>query len=233
METRIIEHNTEVNNRILLTEHESKDYIRRAGITVNETKLATSENEAISLSKTIGYPIVLKISSKDISHKSDANGVKLNLQTEKEVRDAYKDIMLSAHQRFPTAEIEGVTVQKLVPTGVEVTIGMFKDPQFGPVLMFGLGGIWIEVLKDVAFRIVPLRKKDAYSIIREIKGLPLLEGVRGTNPVKIKSLEEALLNLSSFILENPELAEFDLNPIFAYSDGYISVDARVIIEKNF
>ena len=147
-------------------------------------------------------------------------------------RQAYDEILASVTQKCPTAVIQGMTVQKAAQPGVEVIIGMFKDAQFGPVLMFGLGGVWVEILKDVSFRIVPLRKKDAASMIREIKGYPLLEGRRGREAVDLSLLEGALLKLSAFVEKYPEIKELDLNPIFAYPNGYVAVDARIILEKR-
>ena len=216
--------------RVLLTEIESKELVREAGIAVNETRLARSRDEAISMSNQLGYPVVLKIASPGIIHKSDAGGVKLGMKTAEEVAKAYDAILNSIVQKYPNALIQGIAVQKAARPGVEVIVGMSKDAQFGPVLMFGLGGIFVEVLKDVSFRIVPLTKKDASSLIREIKGYPLLEGFRGSEPVDVSSLEDLLLKLSDFVERYPEIKELDLNPIFAYRDGNLAVDARVILE---
>jgi len=218
--------------RTVLTEVESKELIKQAGISVSETKLATSREEAISLSRQLGFPVVLKVASPDIVHKSDAGGVKLELKTAKQVGKAYDDILGAIHKEYPQAAIQGVSVQKIARPGVEVIIGMSKDEQFGPVLMFGLGGILVEVLKDVAFRIVPLTRRDAAEMIREIKGYPLLEGYRGQEPVDVSNLEEMLLKVSEFVEKRPDIKEIDLNPIFAYSRGAIAVDARVILEED-
>ena len=216
--------------RTLLTEIESKELLRQVGISVIDTRLATSREEAVSLSKQLGFPVVLKIASPDIVHKSDAGGVKLGLKTSKQVGKAYDDILAAIRQKYSGAKIQGVSVQKMARPGVEVIIGMSKDAQFGPVLMFGLGGILVEVLKDVSFRIVPLTKRDARAMIREIKGYPLLEGYRGQEPVDVPNLEEWLVKVSDFVERNPEVKEIDLNPIFAYSNGALAVDARVILE---
>lgn len=216
--------------RTLLTEIESKELVSRAGIRVVETRLAKSKEEAVFLSKKVGFPVVLKIVSPDITHKSDIGGVRLGLRTSKQVEKSYHDILTAVHQRCPEAAIEGVSVQKMARPGVEVIIGMTKDAQFGPVLMFGLGGILVEMLKDVSFRIVPLDRRDAREMIREIKGYPLLEGYRGQEPVDMPTLEELLLKVSIFAENHPEIKEIDLNPIFAYKDGAVAVDARVILE---
>ena len=158
--TEIIE-KAQDEGRAILTEMESKQLLRSLGIATTEMKLATSEQEAVALSREIGYPCVLKVSSPDITHKSDAGGVKVGLTNEVEVAQAYQAIMSACREKFPDAVIEGVTVQNMARPGLEVIVGMATDPQFGPVLMFGLGGVWVEVLKDVSFKIVPLTKHDA------------------------------------------------------------------------
>lgn len=218
--------------RSYLTELESKQILKEAGVNTTEIRLARSKEEAISQSKEIGFPVAMKIVSPDVLHKTDAGGVKLNLNSEEEVAKAFDDIISSIKQHEPTAKIDGVAVQNMARPGTEVIIGMHKDPQFGPVLMFGLGGILVEVLKDVSFRIVPLTKRDAQEMIREIKGYPILEGYRGQEPANIGVLEDLLLKVSDFVEQRPEMKELDINPIFAYSDGAVAVDARVILESD-
>lgn len=217
--------------RTYLTELESKQILKEAGINTTEIRLARTREEAISLSKGIGFPVVLKIVSPDVLHKTDAKGVKLSLKDEGEVGEAYDEIISSIKEHEPSANIQGVSVQSMARPGIEVIIGMSKDPQFGPVLMFGLGGILVEVLKDVSFRIVPLTRRDAGEMIREIKGYPILEGYRGQEPVDIAVLEEMLLKVSDFVEGRPEIKELDINPILAYSNGALAVDARVILES--
>jgi len=202
-------------DRTILTEIESKKLLEGAGINTVETRLASSQREAIDLSEQIGFPVVLKIASPDISHKSDAGGVRVGLKNKTEVRKAFREIITSVRQRYPTANIQGVSVQSMARPGVEIIIGMTKDPQFGPVLMFGLGGIFVEVLKDVSFRIVPLTRRDASEMIKEIRGYPLLEGYRGQEPANIPFLENLLLKVSDFVEQTPEIKEVDLNPVFA------------------
>ncbi len=218
--------------RSLLTEIEAKELLKQAGIPVVDTNLAASRKEAIAISRQFGFPVVLKIASPDVVHKSDAGGVKLGLKTSKQVSKAYDDIVEAIKQKYPKARIQGVSVQKMARPGVEVIIGMSKDAQFGPVLMFGLGGILVEILKDVSFRIVPLTKRDAGEMIREIKGYPLLQGYRGQEPVDVSNLEELILKVSNFVEQHPEVKELDLNPIFAYRDGAVAVDARVVLENQ-
>ena len=218
--------------RTVLTEIESKQLIEEAGISVIPAKLAKSMKEAVALSKEGGFPVVLKIASPDIIHKSDAGGVKIGLKNAAQVSRAYREIITSVTQRHPKAVIDGVSVQPMAKPGVEVIIGMSKDAQFGPVLMFGLGGILVEILKDISFRIVPLTRRDAREMIKEIKGYPVLEGYRGQEPANIPFLEEMLLKVSDFAEQNPEIKELDLNPIFAYRDGAIAVDARIVLEED-
>jgi len=219
-------------SRTLLTEIESKGLLKEAGIPAVETLFAGSREESVRISKKLGFPVALKIVSPEITHKSDVGGVRLGLKTSKQVGAAYDEMMSVVRQKYPEAKIDGVSVQKMARPGTEIIIGMTKDAQFGPVLMFGLGGILVELLKDISFRIVPLEREDAREMIREIKGYKLLEGYRGREPVNIATLEEILLKVSQFVDNNPEIKEIDLNPIFAYEDGAVAVDARVILEKE-
>jgi acyl-CoA synthetase (NDP forming) len=163
-------------------------------------------------------------------HKSDVGGVQLNLQTPDAVRQAYRDIMQSVVEREPSASIEGVAVQPMAQPGTEVIIGMSKDVSFGPVLMFGLGGVMVEILKDVAFRIVPVSERDAEEMIRDIKGFPVLDGYRGAAPADLSALQHILRTISDFVEATPAVKEIDLNPVYAYPDGALAVDARIILE---
>jgi acyl-CoA synthetase (NDP forming) len=219
-------------SRRVLTEVESKNLLKQAGIPVIETRLAKTRKEAIAISRQLGFPVVLKVASADIVHKTEAGGVKLELRTARQVDQAYTDIMQTASEKYPRALVSGVSVQKMARPGVEVIIGMTRDAQFGPVIMFGLGGILVEVLKDVSFRVVPLTRRDAREMIGEIKGYPLLEGYRGGEAVDIAKLEDMLLRVSDLVEQNPGIQELDLNPVFAYSDGVVVVDARIIPEES-
>jgi acetate---CoA ligase (ADP-forming) subunit beta len=221
-----------LKEEILLNEVEAKDLIRKAGIPVVDTRLACDKNEAVSLSRDIGFPAAMKIISPDIVHKSDVGGVRLGLAGAAEVGKAYDEMMDGVRQKLPAARITGVSIQKMASAGVEVIIGMVKDAQFGPVIMFGLGGIMVEVLKDVSFRIVPLTRWDAAEMISEIKGYAILKGFRGQEPVNITALEDLILKVSEFIAQNPQVKELDLNPVIAYSDSAIAVDARIVIETT-
>ncbi len=215
--------------RNVLTEIESKQVLKEAGISVTETILATTKDEAVSISKQQGFPVALKIVSNDITHKTDAGGVELNIADEKQVDQAYERMIGAAKEKYPEAKIDGISVQKMVDRGVEIIIGMSKDPQFGPMLMFGIGGIFVELFKDVSFKIVPLTEKDAEDMLAEIKGRPLLQGFRGSEPVNEKALADVLLKLSNFVESNPEIEEIDMNPLFVNSDEAIAVDARIVL----
>ena len=218
--------------RTLLTEVEAKQVLKEAGLNVVEAKLAKSKADALRIAKEVGFPVVMKIVSPEIVHKSDIGGVKLGLKDATAVGAAFDDIMAAAKKAAPTANIHGVSVQAMAKPGLEVILGMTKDPQFGPVLMFGLGGVLVEVLKDVSFRIVPLNKRDASQMVKEIKGYPLLQGYRGQDPANVPMLEEAILKLSNYVEKHPEIKELDLNPMFAYKDGLTAVDARIVLEAT-
>ncbi|HDI85831.1 MAG TPA: acetyl-CoA synthetase [Candidatus Korarchaeota archaeon] len=215
--------------RKVLLEPEAKALIADYGIPVTRVKVAKTEDEAVQFAREIGLPVVLKIVSPDVLHKSDVGGVKVNLKTEEEVRRAYREIIESVKSKVPNARIVGVLIQEFAPAGVEVIIGLIKDPQFGPTVMFGLGGVFVEVFRDVSFRVAPLTERDAEEMISEIKGRKLLEGYRGMEPVDKKALVDALVKVGQIGVENPEIKEMDLNPVMAYPSGLKVVDARVIL----
>lgn len=217
--------------RSLLTEVEAKRLLAEAGIPVIETRLASSKEEAAAVAGELGYPVALKIVSEQISHKSDVGGVKLGLSSADEVTAAFDAIMEAARSAAPDATLDGVSVQRMAEPGIEVITGMTTDAQFGPVLMFGLGGVLVEVLKDVAFRVVPITARDARQMVQEIQGFPLLQGHRGQEPADLEALEGLLLKLSEFIEAHPDVTELDLNPVFAYPKGAVAVDARIVLSQ--
>ena len=221
--------NQMVEQTRFLTEVESKELLKRAGIPVVEAKLAMTKKQAVSTSRELGFPVVLKVISADVIHKSDSGGVRLGIANSTQVGRAYSDIMSSVMQRHPQATIQGISVQSMTPPGIEVIIGMSTDPQFGPVIMFGLGGVLVEILKDVSFRIVPVTTTDAGEMIREIKGYPVLAGFRGQKPASVPALEQLIVKVSRFIEDNPQVRELDLNPVFAYEDKAVAVDARLVL----
>ena len=216
--------------RTILTEFESKKILKQVGIPVVEARLAKNQKDVAWLSQKVGFPVVLKIISPDVIHKTDSGGVKLGLKSVSEVRKAYNEILASVKKQFPSAVIQGVSVQKMARPGTEIIIGTSKDPQFGPVIMFGLGGIFVEMLKDVSFRIIPVARRDAQEMIQEIKGYPLLQGYRGKEPASIPVLVDMILKISNLINKSPQIKELELNPVFAYKDRAVAVDARIILE---
>jgi acyl-CoA synthetase (NDP forming) len=229
MATAEILRRAQAEDRTVLTEIEAKQVLAEAGINCTRTVLATTRQEAVSISEEIGYPVVLKVSSVDITHKSDSGGVKVNLPDREAVEQAWDDIMKSCREYAPDADIEGVAVQGMAAKGTEIIMGMINDPSFGPVLMFGLGGVLVEVLKDVSFRIVPIEKADAVAMTDEIQGKKLLEGYRGQEPADVACLQDMLVKLSGFVDDTPGIEEIDMNPVFAYRDGAVVVDARIIL----
>ena len=222
--------NARQQGRKLLNEIESKQVLKAAGVPTTDTRLARSREQAIVLAKAIGFPVVLKIVSADIVHKTDVGGVKLGLGGEAAVGKAFDEILAAAKAKHPDAQIDGVSVQAMARPGVEVIIGVSRDEQFGPVLMFGIGGTMVELLKDVSFRIAPITRRDAKEMIRDIKGFPMLDGYRGSAPVDLQALEDILLKVSELAASTPQVGQMDLNPVFARSGDAVAVDARIILE---
>ena len=212
-----------------LLETEAKELLKEYGIPVPDFKLIKSEDEIAGLAKEINFPIVMKIVSPDIIHKTDAGGVKVDIKDEEEAMAAYQGIISKAKKYNKNAKISGVIVYSMVPQGTEIIIGMMKDPHFGPVIMFGLGGIFVEVLKDISFRILPIEERDAGEIINEIKGYKILKGTRGEASKDIKAIKILLMKISKLTMENPEIKEIDLNPVFVFERGLQVVDARMIL----
>lgn len=216
--------------RKALLETEAKAICMEYAIPVTTFKLAKSEEEAVEFAGQIGFPVVLKIVSPDIIHKSDAGGVMVNLKSAVEVRNAYGKILENAKKYDVAAKIVGVLVQEMAPQSTEVIVGAIKDPQFGQTLMFGLGGIFVELLNDVTFRIAPITQEDAQEMVIKVKAYPLLKGYRNTPPADIDAIINVLLNTSKLVMDYPEIKELDLNPIMAYEKGAKTVDARIILE---
>jgi len=213
-----------------LLETEAKTVCIEYGIPVTKFELARSEEEATKFAKAVGFPIVLKIVSPDIIHKSDVGGVIVGLKNADDVRQGYNRILQNVKKHDPKARIVGVLVQEMAPASTEVIVGAIKDPQFGPAIMFGLGGVFVEVLKDVTFRVAPITQDDACEMISEVKAYPLLKGYRNTPPVDIDAITKILLNTSRLVTDHMEIKELDLNPVIVYEKGAKTVDARIILE---
>lgn len=230
METSDIISLAKKEGRKALLETEAKTICMEYGIPVTKFELAKNETDAVKYAEAIGFPIVLKIVSPDIIHKSDVGGVIVGVKSATEVKDAYRKIMESVKKHDPKARIEGMLIQEMAPSGTEVIVGSIKDPQFGPALMFGLGGIFVEVLKDVTFRIAPITEDEAEEMISEVKAYPLLKGYRNTPPADLKAIIKILMSTSRLIMDHMDIKELDLNPIMVYEKGAKTVDARIILE---
>ena len=218
--------------RALLSEVEAKAMLAEFGVAVTDTRLASSVDEAAAIADELGYPVALKVVADEITHKTDVGGVELGIADADELRAAARRIHEAVAAAAPGVAPAGLSVQPMAAPGTEVILGITQDQQFGPVLMFGLGGVFVEVLKDVAFRVVPLEPRDASEMIREIQGFPVLEGFRGAEPADLAAIERMLLQLSEFAEAHPEVAELDLNPVFARADGAIAVDARIVLTRD-
>lgn len=223
------------DNRSSLTEIEAKQVFSAYGLPVAKTALAKSEDQAVKLANEVGYPIVMKIVSPDILHKSDAGGVKVNIKDDASCRDAFTTIMANAKAYKSDASIHGIAIQEMAPWGTEVILGSVNDPTFGPTMMFGLGGIFVEVLKDVTFRVAPVSTSQAMRMLGEIRGAPILAGVRGEAPRDRAALAEIVCSYSTMIIDlADEIAESDANPVLVYGEGKGAkvVDARIILKKK-
>jgi len=217
--------------RVSIGDAEAREVLETYGFPVPESRLAKTPDEAVEVADEIGYPLVLKIASPDILHKTDVGGVKLNLRSPDDVRDAFDLIVYRAGRYVPGARIWGCLVQQMVPGGREVLVGMSRDPQFGPLVAFGLGGIYVEALKDVAFRVAPFSRQEAEEMIREIRSYPLLEGIRGQPPADHKAMVDALLRISQLVTDFPEIVELDINPLMVFEEGRgaIAIDMRLVL----
>ncbi len=222
-------------DRTSLTEIEAKKVFEAYGMPTTKIGLAKTEEEAVKLAKEIGFPIVMKIVSPDILHKSDAGGVKVNLKDEAGIRDAYNTILKNARNYKADADIHGIAVQEMAPWGTEVILGSVNDPTFGPTVMFGLGGIFVEVLKDVTFRVTPVSLSEAEQMINEIKSSAILAGARGEAPRDRKAMADTVVKYSTMIHDlKDEIAESDANPVLLYAEGegLRVADARIILKKK-
>ena len=212
-----------------LLEYEAMELFAQYGIPVPRFALAKTRAEAEAAAGEIGFPVVLKVVSPDIIHKSDVGGVVVGVKSAEEAGAAYDRIRANVAERAPGADIHGVLVAAQAESGLECIVGMTQDASFGPAFMFGLGGIFVELLKDVAFRVLPLDKAEVLRMLRETKGYALLSGARGRAPMDVDALAQLILDVARMVEENPEIKELDINPLFVYSKGVLTVDARVLL----
>lgn len=221
--------------RVSVGEAEAREVAKAYGLRLPQSELAASADEAVRIANRIGYPVVLKIASPDILHKTDVGGVKVGLQNAADVRDAFDLIIYRATRYVPEARIWGCLVQEMVPmNGIEVLVGMSKDPQFGPLVTFGLGGILVEALKDVTFRVAPFGRQDAEEMLDEIRAHSLLAGVRGRPPADREALVDTLLRVNQLVTDFPEIVEMDINPLMVYEvgQGAITLDMRLVLKSK-
>jgi acetyl coenzyme A synthetase (ADP forming)-like protein len=217
--------------RVSIGDAEAWTVLESYGFTVPQSRLAKTSEEAIEIAEEMGYPVVMKIASPDILHKTDVGGVRLDLRSPDDVRDSFDLMVYRAGRYVPDAQIWGCQVQQMVSGGREILLGMSRDPQFGPLVAFGLGGIYVEALKDVAFRIAPFSRQEADEMIREIRSYPLLEGVRGEQPADHEAMVDALLRISRLVTDFPEIVELDVNPLMVFEEGRgaMAIDMRLVL----
>ena len=217
-----------------LGELDGLSFLKAYGFNTLPTRLAETADQAVAIAEEIGFSVVMKIVSPQIVHKSDAGGVKVGLGSAREVKDAFETIVANAKQYSPDAEITGVLVQKMAPKGVETILGVNRYPIFGPLIMFGLGGIFVEIFKDVVFRFAPINRNAARRMLRGIKGYKLLKGFRGSAETDIRELEKALVRLSDMVGNHPEIMELDINPMLVHGkgDGLTVADCRIILKPT-
>ena len=220
--------------RLSIGDAEAKSILTAYGLQAPPSEIAETAERAVEIAADMGYPVVLKIASPDILHKTDVGGVKVGLQNPTDVRDAFDLITYRSQRYLPEARLWGCQVQKMVPSGLEILIGMNRDPQFGPLVTFGLGGIYVEALKDASFRIAPFSRDEAAQMLTEIRTKALLDGVRGEPPVDKETLIDALLRIGQLVLDFPEIAELDINPLIVYEEGRggVALDMRLILLKD-
>jgi acetyltransferase len=220
--------------RVTIGDAEARQILQAYGLRLPKSEIAETPERAIVVANQIGHPVVLKIASPDILHKTDVGGVKLGLRNAEEVRDAFELMTYRAQRYLPEVRLWGCLVQEMVPPGgLEVLVGMNRDPQFGPLVTFGLGGIYVETLKDVTFRIAPFSRQEAEAMLGEIRARALLDGVRGQPPVDKAALVDALLRVGQLVQDFPEIVELDINPLVVYpkGQGAVAIDVRLVLIK--
>ena len=214
-----------------LTEAEAYELLSKYRIPVPRYSVASSEEEALKVAKRLGFPLVIKIVSPDIMHKTDIGGIKMNITNPPQVKESYKNIICNVRKNKPEARISGMLLYKQAPEGVEVIVGMIRDLQFGPTVMFGLGGIFIEILKDVAFRVCPVERTDIEEMLTEVEGIKMLQGYRGQPRRDVNTIIDIIMEISRLALDYPIIKEIDLNPIIVYEKSLLVVDAKIFIDK--
>lgn len=222
------------DGRLTVGDAEGREIMEAYGLAIPRAQLASNPDQAVEIAQTIGYPVVMKITSPDILHKTDIGGVKLNLVGDSDVRDTFDLLMYRASRYMPEADVWGALVQEMVPQGKEVIIGINRDPQFGPMLLLGLGGIYVEVLKDVSLRIAPVARWVAEEMITDLRSYPLLRGFRGEKPSDLQAITECMLRVSQLAVDFPEIVELDINPLMVHEEGKgaVAIDMRLVLAEE-
>ena len=235
MAQEIVEHiieSAQERKQQALLEPEAKEICIAYGIPTPAFRVAHSPSEATFLAEQVSFPVVLKIISEDILHKTEVGGVILSLNSKDQVKAAYEQLLSNVRGYKKDSRVDGVLVQHMAPRGVEVIVGGLRDDQFGPTVLFGLGGIFVEVLKDASFRVAPMTNLDTRQMIREIHSYPILQGVRGQPPADEDAITDILQATSRMLLENPDIQQIDLNPVMVYGKGATVVDARIVLSNH-
>jgi acetate---CoA ligase (ADP-forming) len=222
-----------LENRLTIGDAESRQVLQAYGLRIPQSEIAENPDQAASIASKIGYPVVLKIASPDILHKTDIGGVKVGLQNDTDVRDAFELMVYRAQRYIPDARIWGCLVQEMAPAGgLEVLVGMNRDPQFGPLITFGLGGIYVETLRDVSFRVAPISRQEAEDMLTQIRAHALLDGVRGQPPMDKPAIVDTLLRVSQLVQDFPDIIEMDINPLMVYhqGEGALALDMRLVLK---
>ena len=217
------------SDRKSLLEPEALSVLKAWEIPVPECVVVKDVEEAVSAAKNIGYPVVLKVISPDILHKTEAGGVKTGLKNEQEIVDSFNEMIFDISERHTTAKIEGFLIEKMADKGIEVIVGGIRDAQFGPAVMFGVGGVMVELLNDVSFRLAPVTEEECIEMMMEIKSYPLLTGYRGAEPCDMDAITNIIIKVGSIMHEVDGIREVEINPLIAYPKGVVAVDARVIL----
>jgi len=216
--------------RKVLVEPEAKEVLTLAGFPIPVSRVVKDVSAAIEAAGEIGFPVAMKLVSPDIAHKSDAGGVFLNIGSEKEIEEKWSDIILGVADDYPTALIEGMLIEKMIAKGAEVIVGAVRDEQFGPAVMFGIGGIAVELMKDVSFRLAPVTREEAFEMMGEVKGFPMLTGYRGQTVKDLDAIADALIKIGEIMARVDGIRELEINPLIVHERGAVVADARAVLE---
>jgi len=220
------------SGRTSLLEPEAKEILKAWEIPVPPNFIAKDKDMAIGAANNIGYPVVLKVVSRDILHKTEAGGVMAGLKNAQEVEDSFNEMIFELSDHYATAKIEGFLIERMVDKGVEVIVGGIRDAQFGPAVMFGIGGVMVELLKDVSFRLALVTKEECLAMMEEIKAYPLLAGYRGAEPADLDAIADVIIKVGNIMAEAVEIKEMEINPLIVYPEGAMAVDARVVLNSR-